>query len=523
MSHQARASPARNPVLRTFAMAWALIAGIASGAGPATTASPAETGADASNAATWPRFALSEARQVAATIDHPHRRAQALDQIAAATIGLGDCDGARAVVVDALGAARGIDDASLRDLALRDIANRQAACRDVAGALATLHAIATREERDAVSVIVAGAQLEAGDLPAALGTASAIADPILLSDAQRMIALAHARRGDMTEARSIAGHIPEFLVRAMTSADIAALHADVGNAQALNTARLIARNTPNARQRDVALSYVAGIQAQSGDIRAALSTSAAIKDGTSKAYALTRIASGRMGTADDAAVADLLERAFSTARRAKANAATAAVLCEIAQAFVLRGDLTQARAALDHALTLATSKRGQRYSAVTIEKIARTRARSGDTAGALAIAAGVPDGSSKALLIHDILAAQAEGGDLAGAIGNSGNLGDARLQVAGLFGIVGVQKTNGDAPGAQASLSRILQLARDTPDPGFRSHSLGAVAAAQVELGDGVEAWPNFQEALAAAAAVPGAYQRALAYVNLSDPFTQRP
>ena len=523
MPQHPRTLPARNHLPLTVAMAAALLLGCVTAAEAPAADAPGTATADSSDTASWPRFALSEARQAAATLDHPHRRAQALEQIAAATSGLGDCAAARAILADAIGAARDIADVSLRDLALRDIAQRQAACGEVSGALATREEIVSPDERDAVSMAVVGAQLGAGDLATALNTASAIADPITMSDAQRLIAIAHGRRGRMVEARHIAERIPEFLVRAMTSADIAALHADVGNKQALNTARQIARNTPNARQRDVALGYVAGIQAQSGDVHSALATSGAIKDGTSKAYALTRIANGRMGTADDPAVAELLERAFSTARRAKPSGATAAVLCEIAQAFVARGDIRQARAALDHALTLATSKRGLRYSSGTIERIARVRARTGDIPGALAIAEGIPDGSSKALLIHDVLAAQAERGDIEGAIRTSGTLNDTRLQVAALFGIVGVQKTSGDVPGARASLHRVLELTRAAPDLGFRSHSLGAVAAAQVEMGDRTEAWPNFQEALAAASAVPDAYTRAFAYVNLSDPFTQRP
>jgi hypothetical protein len=297
----------------------------------------------------------------------------------------------------------------------------------------------------------------------------------------------------------------------------------VGNAQALNNARLIARGTPNARQRDVALSYVAGIQAQSGDVRSALDTSSAIKDGTSKAYALARIAGARVATADDAAVPELLDRAFSTAKRAKPTGATAAVMCEIAENYVVRGDLAQARSALDHAYTLASSKRGLRYSTATVEKIARLRARIGDMAVALSIAEGIPDASSRALLVHDILAVQAEKGDVAGALRTAGTLSDVRLQAAGLFGIVGVQMTSDDVPGAHASLQRVLEITRATPDSGFRSHSLGAVAAAQVELGDRDAAWPNFQEALAVAASVSDAYARAFAYVNLSDPFTQRP
>jgi tetratricopeptide (TPR) repeat protein len=523
MPHPSRGLPARSLLLWTLAIAGAGLTGFVSTAEPTASATPLTGSAESSDPASWPRFALHEARLAAAQLDHAHRRVQALEQIAAATTGLGDCPAARTILAEALGTAREIADVALRDLALRDIAKRQAACADVAAALATLAEIDSRSERNAVSIAVVSAQVAADELPQALQVAGAIDDPVMMSEAQRMIAVAQARRGRMNEAREIAGRIPDFLVRAMASADIAALHADIGNAQALNSARLIARATPNARQRDVALSYVAGVQAQSGDVRSALGTSAAIKDGTSKAYALARIAAARAGTVDDAAVPELLDRAFSAARRAKPTGATAAVLCEIAQGYMVRGDVAQARSVVDHAYTIATSKRGLRYGVGVVEKIARLRARMGDIASALAIAEGIPDGSSRALLVHDILAAQAEKDDVAGAIRAANALTDARLQVAALFGIVGVQMTSGDSAGARTSLRRVLELARETPDLGFRSHSLGAVAAAQVELGDRTDAWPIFQDALAAAAALPDAYARAYAYVNLSDPFTQRP
>ena len=521
MPQHPRGTTARSCLFLVIALASTTIGSLVLATEPTTGAAP--VGADSADPASWPRFALHEARAAAATLDHPHRRTQALEQIAAVNTGLGDCAAARSILTEAVATARDIADASLRDLALRDIAKRQAACNDVSGALATLAAIVAPAERDAVGIAVVGAQVAVAQLPEALQVADAIGDPVTMSEAKRMIAVAYARGGRVAEARDIAERIPDFLVRAMASADIAALHADIGNAQALNTARLIARNTPNARQRDVALSYVAGIQAQSGDVHSALATSAAIKDGTSKAYALTRIASARVGTTDDAAVPELLDRALSTARRAKPTGATAAVLCEIAHNYVLRGDLVHARGALDHAYTIATSKRRLRFSAVTVEKIARLRARTGDITRALAIAEGIPDGSSRALLVHDILAEQAEKGDVAGALRAADSLSDLRLQVAGQFGIVGVQMTNGDLAGARASLRRVLELTRETSDLGFRSHSLGAVAAAQVELGDSNEAWPSFQDALATAASVPDAYARAFAYVNLSDPFTQRP
>jgi tetratricopeptide (TPR) repeat protein len=523
MTHFTPASPPRGRWLRAVA----IVAALPFGPVPATEADPTRTtetaAVEPSDPATWPRFALTEARQAAADIEHPHRRAQALEQIASTSSGLGDCAVARTILAEAIEVARSIADVSLRDLALRDIARRQAACKDVSGALGTFKEMSSPDERDAVALAVVSVQLEAGELSEALQTADLITDPITISDAERLIAIAHAQRGRMSEARHIAERIPDFLVRAMSMADIAALHADVGNAQALNTARLVARNTPNARQRDVALSYVAAIQAQSGDVHGALATSAVIKDGTSKAYALTRIASVRTDTPDDAAVPDLLNRAWTAARRAKPSTATAAVLCEIAEAFVVRGDTSQARAALDQALSIATGKRAVRTSSATIEKLARVRARTGDIAGALLVAERVADGSSRALLIHDVLAAQAETGDVDGAIKSAGALNDPRLQVAGMFGIVGVQMTSGHVSEARASLDRVLEISRATSDPGFRAHSLGAVAAAQVELGDRAQAWPNFQEALVAAGAVADPYARVFALVNLSDPFTLRP
>jgi tetratricopeptide (TPR) repeat protein len=522
MAYSPRRLQARSFLFSAIALTTATF-GVVGTSEPGVAVAQAANGPDSSDPASWPRFALAEARETATALDHAHRRVQALEQVAAATTGLGDCTAARAILADAVATAGEIADVSLRDIALRDIARRQASCADVAGARDTLAAIVDPDERDAVSLAVVSAQLSAGELAEATQVAAAISDSVTMSEAQRMVALAHARRGRMSEARAVAARIPDFLVRAMASADIAALHADIGNAQALNNARLIARSTPNARQRDVALSYVAGVQALSGDVRGALATSNAIKDGTSKAYALTRIAGTRTYSPDDPAIPELLERALSTARRAKPTGATPAVLCEIAHSYMLLGDLAQARSALDHAYRIAMSKRGLRYSAATVEKIARLRARTGDIAGALTISAGVPDGSARALLVHDILAVQAEKDDVRGAIRTAETLGDVRLQVAALFGIVGVQMTNGDVQGARVSLKRVLELTRDTADAGFRSHSLGAVAAAQVELGDRTDAWPNFQEALAAAAAVPDTYARAFAYVNVADPFTERP
>lgn len=517
-----RAQLARSILLWSAVMLAPVVARSGSAAEPPVAVPYEEVTLDSSDPQSWPRFALNEARQIGIAIDHPHRHAQILEQIAIATTGIGEPGAARVLLEDATRAALGIRDPSLRDLALRDIGINQTRCDDVPGALRTLDHMESPELRDAVRSSIVNAQVDAKQLSAALSTARAIGNPTVMSDALRTIAIAHAQRERMGDARDIAQRVPDRLVRAMAVADIAALHADIGNAQALESARLIARNVVDARQRDVALSYVAGIQAQSGDVRGALSTSDTIKDGSSRAYALTRIANARMRMNDASLAQELLNRALAAARRTKPSTAAAAVLCEISQAFVLNGDKAQAGAALDAALAVATSGRKLRQNTATFETIARVRARAGDVAGALSTAERVPEGSAKALLIHDILAAQAEAGDVDAALLTARALSEPQLQVAAFFGIIGVQITSGLLPGARESMQQILELARETEDLGFRSHSLAALAAAQIDIGNRVAGWKSFEEALAAAAQLPDAYTRALAYVNLSDPFTQR-
>jgi hypothetical protein len=209
------------------------------------------------------------------------------------------------------------------------------------------------------------------------------------------------------------------------------------------------------------------------------------------------------------------------ARSARPGETKAIVLCEIAEALILADNKTEATAVLEAAFASAnTGRRPQRESAL-FETIARTQARAGDIAHALTTADRVSE-SVRALLVHDILAAQAEAGDAAMATTTARSFRDAQLKIAGLIGIVGAQTAHGNVAGANETLGLIIDTARTLPDTDFRAHSLGAVAAAQVRLGNAGDGWSTFQEALTEAESVLDPYARALAYVNLSDPFTQR-
>lgn len=453
------------------------------------------------------------------TIDHPHRRAQVFAQIAAAMAAIGDHDAAHAVIPEGIDAAHGISDPWLRDVALGDLAIAQARSDDVTGALRTLDTIGAPEVRDAVRTAVTSAHVDSDRLSAALTIARLMHMPAPRSQALRAIAVAHAEQEHMREAREIAALIPDAAVRAMAVADIAALHADIGNEQALESARLIARGVRDARQRHAALGYVAAVQAQSRDLPGALATTAAIRDAAARADALVRVADARLRIADASQVPDLLQRALTAVRQARPGEATVAVLCRIAQSFIRVRDDARARSVAESALEMTISSRRLRHNSALLAAIARIQARAGDVPGAHATADRIPADRSKALLIHDILAAQAEAGEIRQATITAQSIGDPGQRIPGLFGIVGVQTASGDRLGARDSLRLILRSVDDAQDADFRAHSLGAVAAAQVEMEDLEEGWSNFQAALAAAATLADPYARALADVNLSDPF----
>jgi len=477
---------------------------------------------DSPDPQSWPRLSLSEARRIAPTVDDLFRRAQVLEQTAAVAIGLGDGPTACGLLLDALDAARRITDRALRDLALRDIAVNQTHCGDLPGALRTVEEIREREPRDVVSSAIVDAQVSAGQLDAALAAARRIYAPLTMSYALRNIAVMHARQEHFAVGRAIADDIPDSLLRALAVADIAALHANVGNTQALETARLIAQSVRQTARRDAALGYVAAVQARSGNVQSALSTAASIKGPATRAYALARIVDARLRLGDSTMAQELLNRAFALARTARPGETTAMVLCEIAQTFVLAGDKASAIAVLDAAFSSAIAGRKHRQDSTILETIARTQARAGALRDALATAEHVPARNARALVIHDILAARAEAGGAVEATAIARSFTDPHLRIAGLFGIVGAQTASNDIAGANQSLQLILVAARNTVDPDYRAHSLGAVAAAQARLGDTADGWPIFQEALAEAATLTDPYARALAHVNLSDPFTQR-
>jgi tetratricopeptide (TPR) repeat protein len=483
---------------------------------------PLSSAADSPDPETWPRLSLSEARRLATNVDDPFRRAQILEQTAAVAIGLGDAVTACGMLREAFDAARAITDRSLRDLALKEIAVSQSRCADVSAALRTMEQISDRGTRDTVSSALVDALVSAGQLGSALSVARGIYAPVTISHALRKIAVAQARGERFADARALADEIPDDMLRALAVADIGAFHANIGNEQALETARSIARRVRPAAQREAALGYVAAVQAQSGNVQDALSTADSIKGPATRAYALARIADVLLQAGDPVQADELLNRAVALTRTARPSETTAIVLCEIAATLIVAGHKAGAISALEMAFSSAASVRKHRWDTTIFEIIARAQARAGAVRPALATAEKIPASGARALVIHDILAARAEAGGAAEAVEIARSFRDPQVEIAGLFGIVGAQAAGGDIAGANRSLKLILEAARSTADPDYRAHSLGAVAAAQVRMGDTIDGWPIFQEALAEAATLADPYARALAHVNLSDPFTQR-
>ncbi|HEY7378290.1 MAG TPA: hypothetical protein VH542_06375 [Steroidobacteraceae bacterium] len=480
---------------------------------------PAPPHLDPGEPTSWARYAMLESSHAAEDIEDPYFRTEALVRIAALHASFGDMDGARAGLRTARTIAGAINGAPSHDLALRDVGLQWARLGDVAAALDAANVIASRDLRAQLLDAVIGVQISAGDFGAAKITAQGLTSAAATEQVLRRIAQAQARGDKIGDARATVAAIENDGTRAIAAADVAAALSDVGNADSIDKALLIARDIHGKYERDAAYVYIALIQAHSGDVTGAIRTLERVKDAASRALGLARLSSMRAAEHDSSHAETFLARALADIDKARPSRARTLALCEIAIAQITLGQKEDARARLREALEVESSTRDPKARGPGLEAIARLQARAGDIAGASSTAALVTDDTTRALLIHDIAAVQAESGDVTGARATAEGLADARLQVPAWFGIIGVQTAAGDRAGARDSLQAVQEHARALEDPGYRSQSLAAVAAAHVKLDDVASGWTSFQEAIAAAAQLKQGVARSAAFANIAEPF----
>ena len=235
-----------------------------------------------------------------------------LADIAAAQAGLGDFGAALQTV-------EGIEDAARRDWALQGIADAQVRAGDFGAALQATERIGDEDARTYALTEISAAQVEmqveAGDLSAALQAAEgangwmrvlAFADiaaaqartgdlAAALQTAERIdeserdeilgaIAAAQAESGEVPAAYRIAERIGDADERASSMADVAARAGDYG------TALQSAQEVENVWMRGWVLADIVALQAESGDLAAALQTSGRIDDASLRSRALTGLA-----------------------------------------------------------------------------------------------------------------------------------------------------------------------------------------------------------------------------------------
>jgi S1-C subfamily serine protease/ribulose-5-phosphate 4-epimerase/fuculose-1-phosphate aldolase len=281
-------------------------------------------------------------------------------------------------IAGALAAARSIEDAYWRALALADIAEAQAQAGDRQGAAQTFaQAVATARSiehayshapsylRASASSFRASALREivrvqalAGDIAGALATARSLEDAWVRAPAFAAIAQAQAQAGDITGALATARSIEDASERAPALADIAKAQAQAGDrqgaAQTVAQALATARSIEGTSKRAGALANIAQAQAQAGDRQGAaqtfaqaLATAQSMENASGRAWALPDIAEAQAQAGDRQGAAQTFVQAVAAARSMEGAYWRAQALRHIAKKQVQAGDIAGALATID--------------------------------------------------------------------------------------------------------------------------------------------------------------------------------
>jgi tetratricopeptide (TPR) repeat protein len=497
------------------------------------------------------------ALQEANSIDKSFSRAAGFREIGKAQAEAGDLSAAKQSFAAAIKAASGIGGTlrSVRDNILSGISTAQAEAGDIAGGLQTaygIHDVLLRvqalrsiakmqakvryeeaaKQTFAAAIDAAGShaytlsniaieQAEAGDIAGGLQTARDIHDVEQRISALYYIAKGQAEAGDLRAARRIAD-----------------------SANALEKAHDIASSSWG---RDSYLEEVATVQAEAGNIAAALSTVRNHDDGFLDSYfqnkMLRQLVTEHAKTTDDIA---LITQAAHTIEDARFRAT---VLGDIAEKQAALGGRQGSRQTFTTALKAAHDINDAWDRSWALKDIAVTQAKAGDIAGALELAQpidipmrkykGTHEKSGKTFTIElptDITQEQVKA--IGGQWDPSSPDSWKALQIAAaqaalcpgwfrvhcaeaLREIATVQAKTGDGAGAMQTFGAAFQAARGIGDATSQVESLCEIATAQMEAGHGHQADQTFASALKAARAhVTDEPDNSLTKMDVDKPIT---
>ena len=305
--------------------------------------------------------------------------------------------------------------------------------------------------------------------------------------------------------------------RARALATIAEVQAEAGNTldavQLLSAAKAIGQKA----EYEFALSYVARVQAATGDIAGALMLARKFKDDYIRDSAIEGIAIvqartgdirgavttaqriGSIGLRDGAffeiakaqAAAGNIRDALATAHRIDSGIWSGRAFAQIAAKQLAAEDAKGAAQSVSAARTAAQMLDEAYWRAEVYAEIAAVQARAGDARGAArsfsdaltaAQSANSEDGRTHALF--SIAYAQAEAGDIRRALATARTTGDyLGFRVKAFAHIAATQAKAGDAEGAADAFSEALTAVQSVDHMSSRAWALHSVVRAQAEAG----------------------------------------
>ena len=349
--------------------------------------------------------------------------------------------------------------------------------------------------KDQMRSAIACAQAEAGDVPGAQQTAGSIQNPNFQYDAQLSIAAAQKQEGDKEGAQqtlllaqqkeekhaaygddTTIWHILTIALAQTKAGDSAAAR------KSIRSALRIAQTTDQGDLKNRMFHDIADIQAQNRMTTEAQQTANRIPDPDCKSWALTRIAAVLVQAGDVAGARRTLAAALQTTAKIQD-----AFYRGAAQAAIVRGriqvhDLPDAQ---QTALAIQDSRSRDQALLAVVE--------AQNVSGAQQSAAGIQDAALKARALARIAVAQRQSSDKAGAqrtllratqtAERSANL---NVRVPVLLAIAMAQAYDHEV--SRKTIVHALQNAREIRDADHRAAALQQVAETQAALGDKVGA-----------------------------------
>lgn len=245
-------------------------------------------------------------------------------------------------------------------------------------------------------------------------------------------------------------------------------------AQATAAARTIVND---AHLRDTALRGIAGAQAESGRVDAALETAALIGDAYLQTGAWRQIAVAQARTGERKSAGALLDKARQAAAAFTYDLLRVDALIATAEAQARIGDVPGA-------LTTAGSVETLRGTAEALRNIALVQAKHRDLQGARDTADTIADEKIKGQTLRDIAVVCAETGDRDGALRMAAGIRDPYLKAGALRKIAVAPALLKDRADALDILKQALDSAGAIHSDNEKADALGGITMALLAAGD---------------------------------------